>query len=335
MEEHLTRQFNLLNLGPTFTSFNKWISYFQKHHTRFVLILPDAEKYLTFENKHILSILFDVVIDYAPLVTAFSFYEVDITHPHYLSLLSVIKDLFENIFTYPLYNHIDTLEFVRYLQQKWETKISHKEEQKIIAACGGHFWVVKEAVRELINTGKWSYEEEGMRFRLEAIYSSLQSSEQALIEKIATKKRNFTSEENHSLIHMRKLNFFNAQNRFQIGMFDAFHQHRLSGTHRLTLEDSTVTLNSIPLDRLLSRKEYRIVKVLLENKGETVSRDTIASRIWPTKTQEKYSDWAIDQLMTRIRKRLVELSLPPKLISVVRGKGYRFDSVNIQASNNT
>jgi DNA-binding response OmpR family regulator len=61
--------------------------------------------------------------------------------------------------------------------------------------------------------------------------------------------------------------------------------------------------------------------LLLEKNGQTVSRDEIGQALW-SDNQEDYSDWAIDQLIARIRKRLKELSLSPKMVRVVRGKGY-------------
>lgn len=320
--EHVARQFNLTNLTATPQTFQQWIAYFHQQNIRLVLILPDAEKYLTPENKHILPLLFEVVLDHAPTITVFSFYEVDITCPYYLSTISVLKDLFENIFSYPLYSSEDVFTFVRYLQKKWDMKINPNKEEKVVVSCGGHFWLVKEAVRELLNSGKWSYEEESMRFRLGTIYSSLCASEKSAIEKLITAKKSFTGEEDHSLAYLRKMNFLDRDNNFQIGLFQKYVQTHLQSSIVLGLENSVLTLNHVPLDKFLSRKEYRVLKLLFEHKGEVVSRDAIALRIWPAKTEEHYSDWAIDQLIARLRKRLVELALPSKFIGVVRGRGY-------------
>ncbi len=73
---------------------------------------------------------------------------------------------------------------------------------------------------------------------------------------------------------------------------------------------------------MFSRKELRVFKLLLEHRNSIVSRDEIAQRMWQGNVQEQYSDWAIDQLIARLRKRFVTFFLPSRLISVVRGRGY-------------
>ena len=323
IHEHISRQLNMSNLSATPQKFEQWLTYFQKNNIRLVLILPDAEKYLTPENKHILSVLLEVVIDYAPTVTVMSFYETDITHPSHLSMLSVLKDLFENVFSYPLYSDEDTLGFTRYLQKKWETTIKPSEENKIVTDCGGHFWVVKEAVRELINSGGWSAEQEGLRFRLETIYTSMLPSEQKVTEKVVTTKKHFSPEETHSLAYLRKLNFLSDINHLKMGLFEKFLKKRTYFVTDFSLDEGHIMLNHILLDKFFSRKEYRVLTTLLKHKNTIVNRDKIAAVIWPVKTEDHYSDWAIDQIIARIRKRLVELSLNPSLIQVVRGKGYQ------------
>lgn len=325
IQEHIARQLNLSNIAASPQKFEQWTARLLQNNTRLVLILPDAEKYLTPENKHILGVLFDVIIHYAPTIAALSFYETDITHPYHLSMVSVIKDLFESVFYYPLYEEDDTLTFLRYLQKKWDTHITPKEEQKIITAGGGHFWLVKETVRELLNTGRWSIDNEGLRFRLETIYTSLSVSEQSVTEKIITGKKSFSSEETHSVVHLRQMNFLGGSKRIKLGLFETFLQNRSHVLAEFVLKDGHIILNHISLDKFFSRKEHRALKTLLTHKGEVVGRDAIAQAIWPTNTPEYYSDWAIDQTIARIRKRLVELSLSPTLIQAVRGKGYRLN----------
>lgn len=323
IHEHIARQLNLSSPSRTSMKFDQWMDYFEKNNIRFVLILPDAEKYLSAENKHILSLLFDVVVSHSPTMSVMSFYEKDITHPQYLESVSVIKDLFESVFYYPLYPEDDTRAFVKYLEDKWEKSITSKEEEKIVSASGGHFWVAKEAVREMMNTGDWSLEQEGMRFRLESIFSSMMLSEQSALEKIIAKKK-LTSEENHSFEHFKRLHLLNNTGAFSMGLLREFVEKHLFVSSEFSIQEGRLMLNHVPLDKLFSRKEHRVLKLLLEKNGEVVSREDIARVIWPTDTDEQYSDWAIDQIITRLRKRLGTLSLPASMIVSARGKGYRF-----------
>lgn len=323
MQEHIARQLNLSNLTSTPQTFDQWMMYFNSYTIRLVLILFEGEKYLKEENKHILSILYTLTTEFSPMLSCMSFYEVDITHPTFLPIVFSAKDLFENIFWYPLYSDDDILVFIKYLQKKWNMRIDSKTEQKIITACGGHLWLVKESVRELLNTGSWSIEEEGMRFRVDSIYHSLLNSEQKTLRSVITNAKRFTQEELHSKTYLEKMSLL-REGACAMGLLHRYivqHEHNSAD---LILTDGSISLNQVPLEGFFSRKEYRVLKALLERKGQVVSRNDIASFIWPTKTEEHYSDWAIDQLFARLRRRLIELTLSPQIIQAVRGKGYRF-----------
>lgn len=69
----------------------------------------------------------------------------------------------------------------------------------------------------------------------------------------------------------------------------------------------------------LSKNEYRILEVLMENKGRTVSRDTLMTRLWET---DSYVDEnALTVNMTRLRKKLDSTGLS-SFITTKRGMGY-------------
>ena len=112
----------------------------------------------------------------------------------------------------------------------------------------------------------------------------------------------------------------NQDGRCTIKLLSDYIQYRVSGDDLVLLQDK-ISLNKVPLDYFLSRKEYRILRLLLKDRGSLVTRQQLAEVIWQDHNEE-YSDWAIDQLMTRLRKRLESLSLSSTILQSVRGKGY-------------
>ena len=60
----------------------------------------------------------------------------------------------------------------------------------------------------------------------------------------------------------------------------------------------------------------------MENSDKLRSRDEIGDTLWGKESYEKYSDWAIDQLMSKLRKKLEKLGIKDRL-ATVRGKGYK------------
>ncbi len=71
----------------------------------------------------------------------------------------------------------------------------------------------------------------------------------------------------------------------------------------------------------LPKKEAAILKLLYRNKNKLVSYDTIGEVLWKD-DPDKYSLWAISQIVRRIRKSLAGNFINPKIISSQRSKGY-------------
>lgn len=67
---------------------------------------------------------------------------------------------------------------------------------------------------------------------------------------------------------------------------------------------------------VLSPQELGVFNLLKEKLGVIVSREDIAKELWGKDYSQKYSDWALDSLIRRLRKKL-----PSKNIVTVRGKG--------------
>ena len=50
--------------------------------------------------------------------------------------------------------------------------------------------------------------------------------------------------------------------------------------------------------------------------------DEIGEALWGKDSYDKYSDWAIDQLISKLRKKLETLGFK-NVLKTVRGKGYK------------
>lgn len=70
----------------------------------------------------------------------------------------------------------------------------------------------------------------------------------------------------------------------------------------------------------LTKKETLLLTYLVDHKGEICSRDDMITAVWPE--FEDISDWALDQLVSRLRRKLENQCAPMK-IKTNRGKGYQ------------
>ncbi|MGN9165084.1 response regulator transcription factor [Tissierellaceae bacterium HCP3S3_D8] len=73
-------------------------------------------------------------------------------------------------------------------------------------------------------------------------------------------------------------------------------------------------------DIKLTLKEYEVLKLLLENRGNTLSRDKILEKVWDI-DQDFVEDNTLSVTVKRLREKLKDYSY---VIETVRGIGYRF-----------
>ncbi len=323
LEAKISDQFNRSELANQTMIFSKWIDYFRKNNITLILIVLEAEQLLNPAGKSTLSTLSYFSDEFFPTIRTITIFEADITHPNTVSYLPPSTRLYQNISRYPLYTPEDTLRFIKLLERQWDIRVSTKEQERIVTYCGGHFWLVKEAIRTLTSAPSWSPEDDGMSFRLRTLFNLFSPSEQSVLTKITRSVTDLTSQEQESLSYLTSMRVI-EKNHITIKMLHNFLLGREAKLESFVVEGGKILLNHVPVNSFFSRQEERVMKLLITHSGEVVSRDLIATAIWPTNTQENYSDWAIDQLMRRLRKRIADLSLSPKRLSVVRGKGYLF-----------
>ena len=73
----------------------------------------------------------------------------------------------------------------------------------------------------------------------------------------------------------------------------------------------------------LRRKEFELLSLLIENAGRLLTRDVLIDRIWGS---DYFGDTkTLDVHIKRLRSHVEEDPSSPKLITTIRGVGYRFD----------
>ncbi len=72
----------------------------------------------------------------------------------------------------------------------------------------------------------------------------------------------------------------------------------------------------------LTLMEAKLLRYLIDNQGQTVSRKAILEEVW--QLQEDTDTRAIDNFIVRLRKHLEDDPANPSIVRTVRGIGYRF-----------
>ena len=73
----------------------------------------------------------------------------------------------------------------------------------------------------------------------------------------------------------------------------------------------------------LQSQAFRVLKLLLENYGKTVSREELHQKVWPDGTFVDFQD-ALSHDVNRIREALCDTAEQPTYIETIPRKGYRF-----------
>ena len=95
------------------------------------------------------------------------------------------------------------------------------------------------------------------------------------------------------------------------------------GRLRMDTEAHRVWVNDIEVEPPLSPPQFRLLELLYEHHDRVVTRDEIASYVWPGTHGVGVSDQAIDALVRRLRDRLSSVDPSFNYIETVRGHGFR------------
>ena len=94
------------------------------------------------------------------------------------------------------------------------------------------------------------------------------------------------------------------------------------GDLRVNVSLATVTKGEKEL--FLSALEYRLLLLLLQNKGQILTRNQLLEEIWDA-SGEYVIDNTLSVYMKRLREKIEENPQIPRLLHTIRGIGYRME----------
>lgn len=286
------------------------------------IFITNAEAFIQNKNYSLLDSIIQLQEKSTNLRFLFCF-ETDITHPE-IAKRFYQTSIYSNIIYYSLYNAKDTLSFIDYLEGKWRFDLKDSCKERITKECGGHFWFVKYAVRALRDNPGMLLDEvcesEQMNFRLEQIVSTFLESERNVLNKLLMGKTISNSLEKHSQQFLTKMGFI-KDDEIAVHVLAKYLRENLPKV-AIEMNENKIELNEVNVESHFSRKEKHAFRALFQQKNYIVSRDQIAKALWPTDTEDSYTDWAVDRIIARLRAKLTKLGMPKELIKTFRGRGY-------------
>lgn len=307
---------------------------------RILTILSDAGYDIGIFLSHISSFLkknnYQPLIDLEQLtrtnknLSIIVFSEIDITHEKYKTLVYKASFLFDHIIKYPLYDEKDSRQFIKYYCHQWVFSLSEIAINEIISACGGYLWLIHQAVRNLRDNKNMTVRDaltsELMITKLESIWSKFTDREKVLLKKIIYRSIQNTDTLTHEYKYLLDIKIIKETPdgvNLSIPLFSLIAEKE-NKLNEVQIRNDRILIGEKDITPDLSKTEKIALALLINDKKKVVSRDKIAQTIWGNEWEEKYSDWAIDRLMHRLRIKLHSLCIDEKLLKTIKKKGFIF-----------
>ena len=102
-------------------------------------------------------------------------------------------------------------------------------------------------------------------------------------------------------------------------------EQRILSCGDLKVNVSSATVTKGEKELFLSALEYRLLLLLLQNKGQILPRNKLLEEIWDA-SGEYVNDNTLSVYMKRLREKIEENPQSPRLLHTIRGIGYRMEN---------
>lgn len=256
------------------------------------------------------------------------------------------ETILQNIVYIPLGSEAETNYFIHYFAQMYKTEFTESEIDVLDRLCGAHPYLLKVACRVVLqNKGNNLSPAELERILLnyyelksvsKAIYDLRKKEEKDVLKKVASGEYTFESEEKEILDLLEKLRIVIPEKNAGFRLFGLLFRESIlysdieksysekSGTSELEYNShrGAILLHGRPIDEKFTHQEHQVLLEFFKNPESIISRDELGAALWGTESYDKYSDWAIDQLMSKLRRKIKELGSTTRL-NTLRGRGYK------------
>ncbi len=208
--------------------------------------------------------------------------------------------------------------YLKNLAKDWDIKLLKEDPQIFIDYCHNQTWLLNELLRlrlanpnlpasQLLTSSSIHIKENLIWDQLPQIYQDYY---------LGTLKSNIILSDLEAEITAFKLPLF-TQIQSHPYFANTLDQVKKS---LFTISSSRIIYRSADLTKYFSQSE-RTVLAIISCSPTPTNKEAISEAYWPINSAEKYSDWAIDQLMSRLRKKITKYELPIS-IKTFRGNGY-------------
>ncbi|KKT75244.1 MAG: hypothetical protein UW69_C0018G0015 [Microgenomates group bacterium GW2011_GWA2_44_7] len=234
--------------------------------------------------------------------------------------------IYNTLVKVPYYTEEEAINWLTYEAPQESSPRSGDVNKQIYDYCGGVFGLLMNLARTVIQVGSinTALQGEQMKNTLEHLWGRFSERERLILKAIATEQRipPYTFE----LAYMKEHRLITSDNKL-IGTWVKGLTEK-SAPIEIEVQKDSLIWNGVNLLDLFTPTEQGII-IELTKKNE-LSREELSKLLWGSQSQEKYSDWAIDQTISRMRKKLVMAGISEEKFRTVKGKGLKLEGVIVK-----
>lgn len=254
------------------------------------------------------------------------FFTTNFLHPETFSKIKSSAAVRNTIF-HAIPGKSEANQFVTYLSKKWDFTVDSNTKRKIVSVSGSHFLLIKQIAREIRDghAHAMSVENDTIRGKLQYLWHSFSPPEQKILTHAVFKNKGDDTLDTDSIAFLVKTGWITKKDRsyaLTIPLLADYIRYSTRESAALTQSRSGhIYLRDVPLREMFSKQEYSILKLLVVHSPTVVTRETIASVLWGPSWDAHYSSWALDKLISKIRRKLAHIGLSRSL-HTQKGTGY-------------
>lgn len=205
------------------------------------------------------------------------------------------------------------------LQEQYNLQLSEKIKKEMINNAGGHvqylhlsFIITNDLDMNNMTPAKYRKiisSDERITLQSEELYDHLTNAEQDVLMKVVDGKK-ISKKEQSSSKYLWDSGILNKANKIFSLYFEEY-LNKVIAKHKKNSSSNELT-----------KKEHLLFTLLENNLSEICERDKIVGVVWPECKLYGVSDWSIDRLVSRLRKKLA-LRNSPYEIETIRTRGFK------------
>jgi len=206
-------------------------------------------------------------------------------------------------------------------EERYGTNLSAQKQDNIVSLAGGNPGLTKALYLQAMYTNDWTnvnFLDEQLYFRLQGIANdlSIDAQEVLLGKKKPTDKplvAYFLTQYGYASVVGQKLAPFTDLIVQYLQKFQ-FQTPKVVSEKRAKVD--SMFLN-------FTKSQRKVLEYLKAHAGELVTKDTLAQVLWGDTWADRYSDWAIDQLLSTLREKMTALKYEGNIVTK-KGEGIIF-----------